>query len=120
MLGRFFLLFVEALSFVQPVGGVLRRDARGRGRASHLSGDRGVEFAGWGVQVGQWQLGADEGVAECGDGGLGEAVLDRGLRYRGLDSTPEMAAAARKRLDSYARHAPYRDPTLASPRPPSN
>jgi SAM-dependent methyltransferase len=38
----------------------------------------------------------------CGDGGLGEAVLDRGLRYRGLDSTPEMAAAARKRLGERA------------------
>ena len=32
LLGRFFLLFVEALSFVEPVGGVLRGDARGRGR----------------------------------------------------------------------------------------
>ena len=66
----FFLLFVEALSFVEPVSGVLGGDARGRGRAGHLSGDRGVEFVGWGVQVGQWQLGADEGLAECGDGGL--------------------------------------------------
>jgi len=56
LLGHFFLLFVEALSFVQPVGGVLRCDARGRDRASHLSGDRGVEFVGWGVQVRQWQL----------------------------------------------------------------
>jgi hypothetical protein len=34
----------------------------------------------------------------CGDGGLGEALLGRGLRYRGVDSTPEMAAAARRRL----------------------
>jgi SAM-dependent methyltransferase len=34
----------------------------------------------------------------CGDGGLGEALLARGLRYRGVDSTPEMVAAARARL----------------------
>lgn len=34
----------------------------------------------------------------CGDGGLGEALLARGLRYRGVDATPEMVAAARARL----------------------
>ena len=34
----------------------------------------------------------------CGDGGLGEALLARGLRYRGVDSTPEMVEAARERL----------------------
>ena len=34
----------------------------------------------------------------CGDGGLGEVLLARGLRYRGVDSTPEMVAAARRRL----------------------
>jgi SAM-dependent methyltransferase len=34
----------------------------------------------------------------CGDGGLGEALLARGLRYRGVDSTPEMVDAARRRL----------------------
>jgi SAM-dependent methyltransferase len=34
----------------------------------------------------------------CGDGALGEALLARGLRYRGVDSTPEMVAAARRRL----------------------
>jgi SAM-dependent methyltransferase len=34
----------------------------------------------------------------CGDGGLGEALLERGLRYRGADSTPEMVEAARSRL----------------------
>ena len=38
----------------------------------------------------------------CGDGGLGEALLERGLRYRGVDSTPEMAAAARRRLGDRA------------------
>jgi len=38
----------------------------------------------------------------CGDGGLGEAVLDRGLRYRGVDSTIEMAASARRRLGARA------------------
>ena len=34
----------------------------------------------------------------CGDGGLGEALIERGLRYRGVDSTPEMVDAARERL----------------------
>jgi SAM-dependent methyltransferase len=34
----------------------------------------------------------------CGDGGLGEALLERGLRYRGADATPEMVEAARRRL----------------------
>lgn len=34
----------------------------------------------------------------CGDGGLGEALSVRGLRYQGVDSTPEMVGAARERL----------------------
>ena len=34
----------------------------------------------------------------CGDGGFGEALLARGLRYRGVDSTEEMVAEARRRL----------------------
>ena len=34
----------------------------------------------------------------CGDGGLAEALLARGYRYRGVDSTPEMVDAARARL----------------------
>jgi hypothetical protein len=34
----------------------------------------------------------------CGDGGLGDALLARGLGYRGVDSTPEMVEAARTRL----------------------
>jgi hypothetical protein len=38
----------------------------------------------------------------CGDGGLGEALLGRGLRYRGVDSTPEMAEVARRRLGDRA------------------
>ena len=38
----------------------------------------------------------------CGDGGLGEALLARGLRYRGVDSTPEMVEAARRRLGGRA------------------
>jgi hypothetical protein len=38
----------------------------------------------------------------CGDAGLGEALLARGLRYRGVDSTPEMAAEARRRLGEHA------------------
>jgi SAM-dependent methyltransferase len=38
----------------------------------------------------------------CGDGGLGDFLLERGLRYRGVDSTPEMAEEARRRLDERA------------------
>jgi SAM-dependent methyltransferase len=38
----------------------------------------------------------------CGDGGLGELLLARGLRYRGVDSTPEMVEAARARLGGRA------------------
>jgi len=38
----------------------------------------------------------------CGDAGLGEALLERGLRYRGVDSTPEMADVARRRLGERA------------------
>ena len=34
----------------------------------------------------------------CGDAGLGEALLACGVRYRGVDSTPEMVDAARARL----------------------
>jgi predicted TPR repeat methyltransferase len=34
----------------------------------------------------------------CGDGGLGAALLERGLRYRGIDSEPAMVAAANRRL----------------------
>jgi SAM-dependent methyltransferase len=38
----------------------------------------------------------------CGDGGLGELLLERGLRYHGVDSEPAMAAEARRRLGSRA------------------
>jgi len=38
----------------------------------------------------------------CGDGGLGEALLGHGLRYRGVDATPEMVGAARRRLGDRA------------------
>jgi SAM-dependent methyltransferase len=34
----------------------------------------------------------------CGDGGLGEALLARGLGYRGVDATAAMVEAARHRL----------------------
>ncbi len=39
----------------------------------------------------------------CGDGGLGEALIGRGIRYRGVDSTVEMVVAARKRLGELAQ-----------------
>lgn len=38
----------------------------------------------------------------CGDGGLGSALLAHGLRYRAVDSTPEMVEAARSRLGGQA------------------
>jgi SAM-dependent methyltransferase len=38
----------------------------------------------------------------CGDGGLGRLLLERGLRYRGVDSTPEMVEEARARLGDRA------------------
>jgi SAM-dependent methyltransferase len=34
----------------------------------------------------------------CGDGGLGELLVERGLRYRGVDLTREMVEEARRRL----------------------
>jgi SAM-dependent methyltransferase len=50
-------------------------------------------------------LRADDEVLDlaCGDGGLGATLVERGLRYRGVDATPEMVAAARKRLGDSAR-----------------
>ena len=41
----------------------------------------------------------------CGDSGFGEVLLGRGLRYRGVDSTAEMVAAARRRLGERAELA---------------
>jgi SAM-dependent methyltransferase len=41
----------------------------------------------------------------CGDGGLGEILIDRGFRYRGVDSTPEMVSAASERLGGRAELA---------------
>jgi SAM-dependent methyltransferase len=38
----------------------------------------------------------------CGDAGLGELLVERGFRYRGVDSTPEMVEAARARLGDRA------------------
>jgi SAM-dependent methyltransferase len=38
----------------------------------------------------------------CGDAGLGALLLERGLAYRGVDSTPEMVEAARARLGDRA------------------
>ncbi len=38
----------------------------------------------------------------CGDGGLGELLVTRGLRYRGVDSTAEMVEAAQRRLGDRA------------------
>jgi Methyltransferase domain len=38
----------------------------------------------------------------CGDAGLGELLVARGLRYRGVDATPEMVAAAQRRLGDRA------------------
>ena len=50
------------------------------------------------------QLEAGDEVLDlaCGDGGLGELLLARGLRYRGVDTTPEMVAEAQRRLGERA------------------
>jgi hypothetical protein len=50
------------------------------------------------------RLGPGDEVVDlaCGDAGLAEALLRRGLRYRGVDSTPEMVEAARRRLGARA------------------
>ena len=41
----------------------------------------------------------------CGDGGLGEHLLARGLRYTGIDAEPAMVDAARRRLGDAARRS---------------
>jgi SAM-dependent methyltransferase len=38
----------------------------------------------------------------CGDGGLGALLLERGLRYRGVDATPAMVEEAARRLGDTA------------------
>jgi SAM-dependent methyltransferase len=38
----------------------------------------------------------------CGDAGLGELLVERGFRYRGVDSTAEMIAQASRRLGERA------------------
>ncbi|HEU4757504.1 MAG TPA: class I SAM-dependent methyltransferase [Agromyces sp.] len=42
----------------------------------------------------------------CGDGGLGTFLMDRGLRYAGVDAEPAMVDAARRRLGDAAPVAP--------------
>ena len=53
----------------------------------------------------------------CGDGGLGDALLARGLRYRGVDFTPEMVEAARARLGERAPIEPGELNDYAPPTP---
>ena len=55
------------------------------------------------VSLGQ-RLDAGDDVLDlaCGDGGLGELLLERGLRYRGVDVTPEMVEEAARRLGDRA------------------
>ena len=51
------------------------------------------------VSLGRQLVQGDEVLdLACGDAGLGEALLARRLRYYGVDSTPEMVEAARRRL----------------------
>ena len=49
----------------------------------------------------------------CGDGGLGEHVLPRGLRYTGIDAEPEMVDAARRSAAS-SRRSSTSAPTTGS------
>jgi SAM-dependent methyltransferase len=53
----------------------------------------------------------------CGDGGLGELLLDRGLRYRGVDVTAEMVAEAQQRLGRRAavEHGDLNEYTPSAP-----
>jgi hypothetical protein len=51
---------------------------------------------------GKLDAGAEVLDLACGDAGLGEMLVRRGLRYRGVDSTPEMVDAARRRLGARA------------------
>ena len=53
----------------------------------------------------------------CGDGGLGEALLARGLRYRGVDLTQEMVEAARTRLAGRAEVERRRSQRLRAAEP---
>ena len=58
----------------------------------------------------------------CGDGALGEALMALGLRYRGVDTTPEMVEAARARLGGRAPVDPgdlndYAPPSRSRQRP---
>ena len=53
----------------------------------------------------------------CGDAGVGELLLARGLRYRGVDSTPEMVEAARARLGDRAPVEPGDLNEYVPPRP---
>jgi ubiquinone/menaquinone biosynthesis C-methylase UbiE len=53
----------------------------------------------------------------CGDGGLGAFLLERGLRYRGVDAQPEMVEAARRRLGGSA-DIEQGDLNLYAPRAP--
>ena len=53
----------------------------------------------------------------CGDGGLGEHLLARGLRYRGVDSEPAMVDAAARRLGARAAIEQGDLNTYGPPRP---
>jgi hypothetical protein len=50
------------------------------------------------------RLAPDDEVLDlaCGDAGLGDMLIRRGLRYRGVDSTPEMVDQAGRRLGDRA------------------
>jgi hypothetical protein len=55
------------------------------------------------ISLGPLLLPGDEVLdLACGDGGFGELLLVRGLRYHGVDSTPEMVAEAAHRLGDRA------------------
>jgi SAM-dependent methyltransferase len=48
------------------------------------------------------QLGDEVLDLACGDAALGLLLVERGFRYRGIDSTPEMVEAASRRLGARA------------------
>ena len=84
--------------------GQYRRQARGWSEREYADGRTYLERrADLVLSLGQALRPGDEVLdLACGDGALGEALLGRGLRYRGVDMTEEMVAEAHRRLGARA------------------
>ncbi len=84
--------------------GQYRRKARGWSEREYADGRTYLERrADLVVSLGAALQPGDEVLdLACGDGALGEVLLSRGLRYRGVDVTEEMVVEARRRLGTRA------------------